>query len=39
MVAFITLALFKSCKIPYDPPVNSAKEHFLVVEGYINTNE
>lgn len=34
----ITFIFFESCKVPYEPPVNSAKQHYLVVEGYINTN-
>jgi hypothetical protein len=38
MTISITSLLFVACKIHYDPPVNSAKEHYLVVEGYINTN-
>ena len=38
MVTFITLTLFESCKVPYEPPVNSARQHYLVVEGYININ-
>lgn len=32
------ILFFAECKIHYDPPVNSAKTHFLVVEGYININ-
>ena len=38
MIISITSLLFAGCKIHYDPPVNSANDHYLVVEGYINTN-
>jgi hypothetical protein len=38
MIISTTSLLFAGCKIHYDPPVNSANEHYLVVEGYINTN-
>jgi hypothetical protein len=27
-----------ACKTPYDPPIKNAKDHFLVVDGYINAN-
>jgi hypothetical protein len=27
-----------NCKTPYDPPIKSSHEHFLVVEGYVNGN-
>ncbi|MEO8820455.1 MAG: DUF4249 domain-containing protein [Ginsengibacter sp.] len=33
----ITL-FFASCKDPYFPNVNSSKAHYLVVDGYINSN-
>jgi hypothetical protein len=29
---------FGSCKVPYEPPVNSSKTHFLVVDGFLNAN-
>jgi hypothetical protein len=33
----ILAALFlANCKVPYDPPVNSSKTHFLVVDGFLN---
>src|SRR5690242_15278089 len=38
IVAFIAVLFLTKCKIPYDPAVKSSKNHFLVVEGYINTN-
>ena len=36
--AFIVLLFFASCKDPYYPDINSSKEHFLVVDGFINSN-
>jgi hypothetical protein len=27
-----------NCKTPYDQPIKSSHEHFLVVEGYVNGN-
>jgi hypothetical protein len=37
IVAFCILFL-SNCKTPYDPPIKSSKDHFLVVEGYLNGN-
>ena len=34
----ITTLIFTSCKVPYDPPIKSSGAHYLVVEGYINSN-
>ena len=34
----IIILFFAGCKVPYDPPVNSVKQHYLVVDGYINSN-
>ena len=37
--AGIIISLFlASCKVPYDPPIKSSGAHYLVVEGYINSN-
>ena len=33
----IAILFFAGCKDPYYPSVNSAKEHYLVVDGYINS--
>lgn len=38
VVIFIGLLFFASCKDPYFPTVNSSKSHYLVVDGYINSN-
>ena len=38
MAICITSVFFVSCEIHYDPPVDSAKDHYLVIEGYINAN-
>lgn len=38
ILGFIALLFFSNCKVPYDPPVQSSNDHFLVVEGYINAN-
>ncbi len=38
LVYCIPLTFFGSCKVPYYPPVNSSNQHYLVVEGYINSN-
>jgi hypothetical protein len=38
LAAFIFLLFAASCKTPYDPPIKSSKDHFLVVDGFINTN-
>ncbi|HEY5369358.1 MAG TPA: hypothetical protein VIJ75_10225, partial [Hanamia sp.] len=27
-----------NCKTPYNPPVQNAKQQFLVVEGFLNGN-
>jgi hypothetical protein len=35
---FITSLFLASCKVPYDPPIKSSGAHYLVVEGYINSN-
>ncbi|HSN08753.1 MAG TPA: DUF4249 domain-containing protein [Hanamia sp.] len=37
--SLITTLFFASCKVPYDPPVKSSGAHYLVVEGYINSND
>jgi hypothetical protein len=34
----IPVLFFAGCKVPYDPPVNSSKTHYLVVDGYLNGN-
>ncbi len=34
----IVILFLSNCKVPYDPPLKSAKTHFLVVEGYLNGN-
>jgi hypothetical protein len=34
----IPVIFFAGCKVPYDPPVNSSKTHYLVVDGYLNGN-
>ena len=34
----IPVLFYAGCKVPYDPPVNSSKTHYLVVEGYLNGN-
>ncbi|MDE3182419.1 MAG: DUF4249 domain-containing protein [Bacteroidota bacterium] len=38
-VGFITSLIFASCKVPYDPPIKTSGAHYLVVEGYINSND
>ena len=38
VVVLIAILFFAGCKDPYFPPVNSAKEHYLVVDGYINSD-
>lgn len=32
------LFFFASCKVPYNPPLKTAGDRFLIVEGYINVN-
>ena len=34
----IPVLFFAGCKVPYDPPVNSSKTHYLVVDGYLDGN-
>jgi hypothetical protein len=34
----IPVLSFAGCKVPYDPPVNSSKTHYLVVDGYLDGN-
>lgn len=31
-----SFCLYLGCKVPYDPPIKNSKDHFLVVEGYLN---
>jgi len=38
LAGLFTTIFIKSCKVPYDPPVKFSSAHYLVVEGYINTN-
>lgn len=38
LVGLITTVFIKSCKEPYDPAVKYSGAHYLVVEGYINSN-
>lgn len=38
LVALVAI-VFVRCRVPYDPPVKANESSFLVVEGYINTNE
>lgn len=35
---YLVLLFFVGCKVPYDPPLNSSGDHYLVVEGFINSN-
>ncbi len=39
LAGYLVLLFFAGCKVPYDPPVNSSRDHYLVVEGFINSNE
>jgi len=34
----VCIVSLSKCKTPYEPPVQNAKQHFLVVEGFINGN-
>ncbi len=38
LAGYLVLLFFAGCKVPYDPPVNSSGTHYLVVEGFINSN-
>lgn len=34
----VCIVLLSNCKTPYEPPVQNEKQHFLVVEGFLNGN-
>lgn len=34
----VSVLFFVECKVPYDPPLKASKNHFLVVDGYLNSN-
>ena len=36
MSIIVIVLFFAKCKVPYDPKIKSSKDHYLVVEGYIN---
>lgn len=38
-ISALSVILFiAGCKVPYDPPINSSKMHYLVVDGFMNAN-
>jgi hypothetical protein len=38
LVAGLSMLFLANCKVPYDPPIKSSKDHYLVVEGYVTGN-
>ena len=36
ILAFISVLFLAKCKVPYDPQINGSKDHYLIVEGFIN---
>lgn len=37
-VCCLSIMAISNCRTPYDPPVQNEKQHFLVVEGFIDGN-
>jgi hypothetical protein len=38
IISAICILFIASCKVPYDPPIKTAKEHYLVVDGFMNAD-
>lgn len=38
LLAGISMLFLANCKVPYDPPIKSSANNYLVVEGYMNGN-